>query len=236
MKKLFVSIILNILALYPAAAQDALPGIPQETPLELPQEAPKSFPKNEIGVSLCLGTGLQGAGIIGSRLLSLIGTVITNDLVLIIPTYIPGLTISYDHWLNEKFAVGVNVGVDAVSGLPYMFVGNVCVAADFKYNWLDTGSLRMYSRACGGFMISIFANQDENGKLTSRIAREDMLLTGSEQATAANRIVNAVFPPFALQVNPLCVDVRTALNGVNFFAELGYGTQGTLQLGFKKMF
>ena len=140
MKKLF-SIIALCLILMPCKAQSATENNDLRS---------RMTNKNEIGLSVITGTGLQSAAFQASALVSVIGPLVKNDIFVMIPVPIP-FSLEYDHWLNDKVALGVSLNTDIVSGLPYIIVGNISIMPDVKLSWLSDNNLRIYSKLAAGY-------------------------------------------------------------------------------------
>lgn len=237
MKKVLAAILFAIAALLPAFSQEipdsvmVTSTVAQELPLVVEDQPAmvKEYKKNELSVALTLGTGLQALVFIDSSLGSLVRTIVNDNLTITIPFVIPGLTIEYDRWITDRVAVGAILYADIVSELPAGIMGNVSLLADAKYRWIDKGTLKFYSKIALGINSAPYAYKEEDGKWSYgnySFAHED----------EKNSTMAALFPVFAWQVMPVGLDIRTAVKNLDFFFELGFGTQGILALGLKKAF
>lgn len=202
----------------------------------------QSFPRNEIDLGLSLGTVMQYGGVAGGMIVSLLGSLIGGNIYLFIPIIIPGPSIEYDRWINDRLSVGALACADIVSALPTVVVGRTSIAPVVKYCWLDNGILRMYSKLAAGYH-NTFAATFKNGKFESM--SDDMVFFNEyagllEKSNSTNPSVLFLkyigLSPFAWEVSPLGVDVHTALKNCNFFAELGIGTLGFVSFGLKCAF
>jgi hypothetical protein len=218
------------------------PPVIQELPKAAEVPVEQSFPRNEIDLSLSLGTVLQYGGTAGGMLVSLLGSLIGGNIYLFIPIIIPGPSIEYDRWINDRISVGALASADIVSALPTVVVGRTSIAPVVKYCWLDNGSLRMYSKLAAGYH-NTFAATFRNGKFESLFDNMDFFNEYADMLGKSNTTNPSVLflkyvglSPFAWQVSPLGVDVHTALKNCNFFAELGIGTLGFVSFGLKYAF
>ena len=228
MKKLFATLLLSISLFQAARAQE----VPEE------QYAVPAFPKNEIGLSLSLGTDLQAAALAGSMLVSFIGTIIKNDVFAVIPIFVP-LNLEYYRWTSEKLAFGASLGTDTVSALPYVLASNISLMPEVKYKFLDTNGFSMYSKAGLGFKYLFLGVQDGDklrfewdypASMLGEIRDVDLFDLG-------NLYARYVFlSPIAFQLSPLCFEIETAAKNLSVGIELGYGVQGVVNVGLKKTF
>lgn len=230
MKRLLAALFLILLFL-PARAQE----IPEVTLPEVRLEVP-----NEIDLSLSLGTGLQTVGIYGSFFASLIGSLINNDAVIIVPFFIPGLSAGYDRWLNDWFAVGAGVYADVVSAMPYGFVGNFAIMPEVKFRWFNHDNLKLYSRLAAGYSTARYCIKTNDGYKTGSLSTGWMnYLDGiapERLLTTSSFFWSTIFPPFGLQAVPIGIDINTAVRNLDAFIELGIGTQGIVTFGLKTAF
>lgn len=239
MKKLFATLSLAILLL-PAFAQEVTEELGPEAP-QLPapevQLPVQHNPLNEIDLSIGLGTGLQVLGIEASLLVSLLGSLLTNDTFIMIPFFIPDLGIGYDRWINDKLAVGASIHADVVSALPIGFIGNFAIMPDVKFRWFDHGNLKMYSKLAAGYSVPLIGSKD-NGKL--KIDKLDVNTKGNIEDFRSFLTTTVgqfkYFPPVGIQAVPLGIEIGTAARGVNGFVEFGAGTQGYVTFGMKTAF
>ncbi len=246
MKKL-VAILFFASVLLPSRAQEIItegtvPAVQSEVQVEIPDEIQLTVPQipmNEIDLSLSFGTGLQTLGVYGSLVVSLLGSLISNDAVIIMPFFVPGLSIEYDRWLNDWFAVGGNVYADVVSAMPFGFVGNFSIMPEVKFRWLNRDNLRLYSKLSAGYSTSKYCIKINDEYRLDDIPTDWM---GMINATNESKLISPLFsmawlfPPFGLQVVPIGIDFNTAAKNLDAFVELGIGTQGGLTFGLKKAF
>lgn len=227
MKKLLAFILLSILALQPLRAQE-VSGAQTSVP---------DYPRNEIGLSLSVGTDLQALAIAGSMLTSIVGTIINNDTFAVIPIFVP-VNLEYNRWLTERLAVGVDLSTDTVSALPYIIVSNISVMPDVKYKWLSFNRFGMYSKlAAGGKWLLVGSRTEEGMKLVegySALRNDTADINLFDRGVSFTRYV--MLSPVAWQLSPLCFEVSTAAGNLDFFLELGYGVQGAFTFGLKKLF
>lgn len=225
MKKLF-SIIALCLILMPCKAQSAT---------ESNDLRSRMTNKNEIGLSVITGTGLQSAAFQASALVSLIGSLVKNDIYIMIPVPIP-FSLEYDHWLNEKVALGVSLNTDIVSGLPYIIVGNISIMPDVKLSWLSDNNLRIYSKLAAGYSGSFYRVQSEDDIRYGSVRSSDLTSQLGQELKLGSWLMFMICPPVGIQLSPFCMDVNTAVKNLDFFCELGVGTLGYGKFGFKMYF
>ena len=245
MKKLFATLAMA-LVLLPAFAQEVTEDIQPEAP-QLPEpevQLPvQQNPLNEIDLSISTGTGLQVAGIYASFFLSLFGSLLSNDTYIVIPFFVPALSMEYDRWINDKFAIGASVNADIVSALPSLLVGNVAVMPDVKFRWLDKPSVKLYSKLAIGYSTTIYGNS-KDGKLNIKqlpagylSSLGDIDSLDSFQSFMTSSILRFwLIPPFGIQAVPIGIDLGSPSQKVHGFLELGIGTQGSMTFGIKTAF
>ena len=211
MKKL-LSVLLLCLLLFPARAQEP------------------EWRYNEIGVSGFAVTGLQAAGVAVGGLYSFIGTLFReNDIYFVMPIPVP-LSIEYDHWFNDIFAAGLSLNADMLSFLPEGAVGNFSVMPDIKLSWLRDEKVRVYSKVAAGYSTTLlYYTDDITGK-------PGIIRAPFARSLSSNLIGFMITPSFGIQINPLCIDVHTAVNNLDFCCEFGFGTLGMASFGFKTYF
>ena len=204
-----------------------------------PEEAPApyipDFNRNEIDVSLTLGSGLQIVGAYASLIISILGSAIKDEFFVAVPFFVPSLSLEYDRWLNEKIAVGASINADVLSALPTALVANVSVMPDFKYRWLHRDKVSLYSKVALGYLNTIYASRDEEGKMVygSLTGQYAQML---EEDFASAFWTAMIIPPIGWQVTPIGMDIITSARNLYFYMELGVGTQGAFTFGLKKTF
>ena len=238
MKKL-ISIVFLLFLLLPLRAQEE-------------DLCARQLRSNEIGLSVNVGTGYQAAAILAGSLTSFVGSIVKNDFYLVIPVPIP-FSLEYDHWFNDKLAAGISLNTDLISALPYLMVGNLSAMPVVKYSWMNDQSIRIYSKAALGFSATMLSMQDDynDGKMETqfvtgfdylkKLNNEGVDLAGRPLSDYVAALPSALLlfkfiPLFGVQLSPLCVDISTASKNLDFFLELGFGTLGAANCGFKMYF
>ncbi len=131
--------------------------------------------------------------------------------------------VDYVYKFSELASVGLNYTYTGVKNSFYNnrgeFVGdgnmNIhVIMPEFKTNWLKRDIITLYSRAAAGV----------------EIADANALVVGS--STGAEMLDYTVYN-FAFQISPIGIEVGQEFA---FFAEAGFGYQGTLLLGFRYKF
>ena len=245
MKKLFATLSL-FLVLLPAFAQEITEELQPEA-LQLPdpevQLPVQHNPLNEIDLSIGLGTGLQVVGAYASFFVSLFGTIFSKDTYILIPFFVPALSLEYDRWINDKVAIGASVNADIVSALPYLMVGNVAVMPDVKFRWLDKPSVKLYSKLAVGYSTTIYGNAKDGKLKIQQMPTDNFSSLGdidsldSFQGFMTSSILRFwLVPPFGIQAVPIGIDIGSASQKVHGFLELGIGTQGSMTFGIKTAF
>lgn len=203
----------------------------QEVPL-VPDVTEVPFKKNEIGVSFTLGSGLQVAALTAGVLASTLGTLFSkNDLYIAVPFLVPSLAIEYDHWISDKTAVGVSLNADIASGLPYMLVGNISIMPDVIFMWHDNKNIKLYSKIAAGYLKTIYVTV-EDGKA---VFEDIPVVFPTTIADVVSAIAMwGIIPPVGFQLTPIGVDIKA--RHLDFFLEVGVGTQGGFAFGLKKPF
>ena len=226
MKRVFAAITLSILLLQPARAQESM-----EIELEAPAPA---VPKNAIDFSMSFGSGLQIMSYYAGGLISLLGSVISNNTFIVIPIAIPGPSVEYERWVDDKIAVGAGLSADVVSALPYLVVGNIGIMPFVKYKWLDNGNIRIYSKAAAGYVKNLAGTINDDKFEFIDIQRD--LFAEMQQGPQAFTAYSWVLPVIGLQFSPLCFEIPMSRLNQCFFIELGMGTKGECTFGIKKAF
>lgn len=223
MKKFFAVFILCLI-LIPAWAQ------------ELPEESAPQYSRNEIGLSVTSGTTLQATAFSVGALASLIGSLIKNDLYIVIPAPVP-VSLEYDHWFNDRIALGVCLNTDIISCLPKFALGNVSIMPDLKVSLYHNEKIRFYSKIAAGYSTTVWCYNDGEKVQYGTVPTSELLAQmGLSSLNKSTLIAFMLFPPFGFQFNPVCMDVSTAVKNLDFFCEFGFGTQGACALGFKMLF
>ena len=223
MKKLF-AIILLCLTLLPAAAQEVT-----EEYAAVPA-AGHWDSRNEIGVSLLVGSGIQVSSCLVSFLATLFSSVTPNGTYVYIPVPIP-LSVEYNRWLTDWLAIGGSVNVDMVSAMPLGYIGNFSILPDVKFSWYKGENLRLYSKLAVGYNVTAYKYKDGDVYRHGTAKNYSLSYVNLETPYAW-----MIVPPFGFQVDPICADFRTAMQHVDFFCEIGYGTLGLCKFGLKARF
>lgn len=127
------------------------------------------------------------------------------------------VTLGYTYQLSEQLSVGGMFSYAGSLGVIHYIPNSLRVSQNFfsimpqvKYNWLERGSWRLYSRASAGVVVA-HVNYQDGAEL-------------NEQQTAVS---------FAFQVSPIGFEFGRTLAG---FVEAGFGATGVLSVGIRKSF
>jgi len=215
MKKL-LAIILLCAILLPARAQEG-------------QSAPCPAGRNELGVALFGGTYYQVSSLAGAGLISLGRSIRDRGLYIGIPIIFP-VSVEYAHWFNDRIAVGASLSADIVSFLPEGVIGRVCIMPEFRYKWLNHESFKMYSKIAAGYSEGFELSPGEDGKMTLSSFAPVYL----EMLYSLLWDMHSL--PLGIQINPVCAEGHTGLEGIDYFCEFGIGPLGFCTFGLKKYF
>lgn len=224
MKKILAVLILS-LVLHHAQAQ------------ELTDYSSPLCSRDEIGLSITPTTTLQTASIQAGALVSIIGSLVKNDLYIVIPFPVP-FSLEYDHWFNERIALGVCLNTDIVSCLPLFALGNVSIMPDMKVSLYNGETVRFYSKLAVGYSSAVWC-YSKDGKMSFGAKPSMELLSqylGISATSKSSLLAYMLFPPLGFQLNPFCIDMRTSVNNLVCFCEFGFGTAGWGSLGLKMLF
>ena len=250
MKKVLTTLFLSLFLLPPALAQDYPDSlyVTQEVPYTIEEFPPveyqvPSFPKNELDFSLTLGTGLQLIGVFAGVAATVVGSIAGSlsgeyDSYIAIPIIIPSPAIEYNRWINDSFAVGGIFNTDIVSFLPYMLVSNISLMPEVKYRWLNKERVKLYSKLAAGILGTLVVeqkNEEEGGGYSVYFAHRTSF-NGMFSDSTSPLLKSYLIPPIGFQLSPIGIDLTTAVDNLDFFMELGVGSQGIFTFGLKKAF